>query len=208
MKFLHLQLLFISFVFVLISGCGSGSGDYNGDLNVTPSTLDNGNSTSNVTFTVTYTNSRVTDFQGTPVIINTTVDGLSLDNHTDYFSSSGVLAFTYNNIPANSSIRLQAQMGSIVRSASVVIAASNLSLAQTILNFPLASNIGTLRTTQINGGTPTYSASSSTADITASVLGSTLTVSIANQNNTGIAKTATVTVSDSSGKTATVTINY
>jgi ABC-type Fe3+-hydroxamate transport system substrate-binding protein len=204
MKCLRPKTLLMFVTILLLAGCGGGS---NGNLTVTGSTS-GANNSSSATFVITYANSQVTDYQGLQVQIYTTdsTNGI-LENDTITLTSSGTQTITYTNVPPNSSVTLRAQTSSIVSSATVAIPASVLTVSPT-LNFTTGEAVGSKLSTPISGGVPPYSASSSTADILAGISGNNLTVEIENQNTSGTTETATITIKDDAGNSATVTVNY
>ena len=70
---------------------------------------------------------------------------------------------------------------------------------------------GTPKFVSVSGGVPSYSVSSSTGDISASIVGSTVTLTLTNAvaaPATPVAATATVTVRDSTGATTPITVSY
>ncbi len=204
MKFLFQRVLLMVFLLFLLPGCGGN--DNNGNLTVTPSQSSIGSGNANVSFTVQYSNSQVSDYQGTDVTINTTVDGASIDSHTEKFSSNGILIFSYGPISAGSTVVLKAQVGDIVRSGFLTVTASTLSASPGTLNLT-GTAAGTSLTSTISGGVATYSPVSTTSsNISATVSGTVLTVTKLN-TNTG---TASVVVGDSSSpqQTTTITVTY
>jgi len=204
MKFLFQRVLFMVFLLFLLPGCGGN--DNNGNLTVTPSQSSIGSGNANVSFTVQYSNSQVSDYQGTDVAINATVDGTSIDSHTEKFSSNGILIFSYGPIAAGSTVVLKAQVGDIVRSGFLTVTASTLSATPATLSLTGAAVNSTVSST-ISGGVATYSVvSTSSSNIDATVSGTILTVTKLN-SSTG---TASVIVGDSSSprQTTTLTVTY
>jgi len=117
MKFLQLLFLGVFFIFAL-AGCGNGGGDYNGDLTITTSQVDNKDGTAAVSFKIQYVKSGVTNYAGLYCSIN---DG-SKDSFT--FSSSGIETITYSPVNRGDTVSLKAQVGDIVSSAAVTSTAA------------------------------------------------------------------------------------
>jgi len=202
----------IVFTLLLLTGCGgSGGGNRNGGLTLTTTKSDNGNSTTDVTFALAYANSQVTDYQGLGVAITAALDGVVFDTHTEVFASSGKLNLTYAAIPAGSTLSFIAKVGDLEASTAVFIAASNLSVSPSPVTFTTGAAATTALDALITGGIKPYSVVSDTTDITVTITGASgniLHVVISTANAGATALTATLTVSDSSGKTVLVPVSY
>ena len=203
MKILQ-QTFVVGFLLLVFAGCGSNNGGdyYNGDLTVVPAQAG-----SNASFTIQYTKSGVSNYAGLGCKIHTTINGVLVDSTPVTFSSSGILVKSYDSLNPLDYVRLEAQVGDIVRSASVTIKASDLTLTPTSISIAgLAPKVESPAIT-INGGVTPYSIVSGNSAVgwtKTSV--NTFTVH-KTDSTTG---TTTVTVSDSSSpiKTATLTVTY
>jgi hypothetical protein len=208
MKILRLLTVLNIIAIFSLSGCGNGGGDVHGDLTVTATSSAVTNGTASVSFTITYTRPEGGPYDGLDVEITTTLDGNTIDSGTEVFSSSGSLILTYSGVPAGSIIRLQAKVGDIVRSASLTVASSTLTITPaTDWNFTTGAAAGTSKAGTISGGTAPFTVSSSTTDLTPSIsAGNILTVTLNVAAPGG--QTGTITVRDSSGQTGLVSVSY
>jgi len=180
-----------------------------GDLTVSAASSSVVAGAANVSFTITYTRPEGGPYDGVDLAIRTTLDGAPYSSGTEYLSSSGTVTLTYPGINAGSNIRLQARYGDIVSSASITVASATLIVTPlTDWVFTTTDVIGSSKSGTISGGTPPYSyvSSSTQAEVSGSVSGTVLTVTL-NVVATGL-RTATVTVRDSSGQTALVSVTY
>jgi hypothetical protein len=206
MNFLRLSALLMIITLFLLPGCGSKN--MHGDLTVSAASSAVVAGTANVSFTITYTRPEGGPYDGVDLAINTTLDGVPYFSGTESLSSSGTLTLSYPVISAGSTIRLQARYGDIVSSASITVASATLVVTPlTDFIFATGSAIGSIKSGTISGGTAPYSfVSSSTPNISGTVSGTTLTVTL-NVVATG-GNSATLTVRDSSGQTALVSVTY
>jgi hypothetical protein len=205
MNFLRQSALLMIITLLLLPGCGSK--DVHGDLTVSGSSSAVVAGAANVSFTMTYSRPEGGPYDGVNLAVTTTLDGATYINSTETLSSSGSKILTYNGIPSGSTIRLQAQYGDLISSASVTVANATLTVTpSTNFIFIAAEAIGATRLGTINGGTAPFTATSTTTDISASVSGTVLTVRL-NVVGTGL-RSATVTVKDASGQSVLVPVTY
>jgi hypothetical protein len=208
MKVLHYFVLLVVCTLFLLPGCGSK--DVHGDLNVTATQVDNGDGTSDVSFTITYTRPEGGPYDGVNPTITLFFDGVQQGSSTtEFLSSSGSVILTFGAVPAGT-ITLQAQYGDLVSRDSVTISATALSLNPATLAFAAGALADTNQDALISGGTAPYTATSSTTDLSPIIFfGNTLSV-ILNQvaaPATGL-RTATITVRDISNSAITLNVTY
>jgi hypothetical protein len=183
---------------MVIAGCGggnNGAGGLNGAVTVTGSQLAS-NFSSDVTFTITYTNPLKTDLIGVPINYSVLVDGTLIDQQATNFNNSGILLVTYH-IPkgvAEKSVRCVANSANLIGSTTVTVAAFGaLNVTPSIQTFADTDLVGTVKTYTISGGSGNYSvASSDETLVTALVSGTTVN---ATRAGTG-AGTVNLTVTD------------
>ena len=208
MKVLHYFVLLVVCTLFLLPGCGSK--DVHGDLNVTATQVDNGDGTSDVSFTITYTRPEGGPYDGVNPTITLFFDGVQQGSSTtEFLSSSGTVILTFGAIPAGT-LTLQAQYGDLVSSDSVTISATALSLNPATLAFAAGAVADTNQDALISGGTAPYTATSSTTDLSPIIFsGNTLRVFLnaAAAPATGL-RTATITVRDISNSAITVNVTY
>jgi len=208
MKVLHYFVLLVVCTLFLLPGCGSK--DVHGDLNVTATQVDNGDGTSDVSFTITYTRPEGGPYDGVNPTITLFFDGVQQGSSTtEFLSSSGTVILTFGAVPAGT-ITLQAQYGDLVSSDSVTISATALSLNPATLAFAAGALADTNQDALISGGTAPYSATSSSTDLSPIIFfGNTLRVFLnaAAAPATGL-RTATITVRDISNSAITVNVTY
>ena len=208
MKVLHYFVLLAVCTLFLLPGCGSK--DVHGDLNVTATQVDNGDGTSDVSFTITYTRPEGGPYDGVNPTITLFFDGVQQGSSTtEFLSSSGSVILTFGAVPAGT-ITLQAQYGDLVSRDSVTISATALSLNPATLAFAAGALADTNQDALISGGTAPYTATSSTTDLSPIIFsGNTLRVFLnaAAAPATGL-RTATITVRDISNSAITVNVTY
>jgi len=208
MKVLHYFVLLAVCTLFLLPGCGSK--DVHGDLNVTATQVDNGDGTSDVSFTITYTRPEGGPYDGVNPAITVFFNGAQIGPTTEEFlSSSGTVILTFGAVPAGT-ITLQAQYGDLVSRDSVTISATALSLNPATLAFAAGALADTNQDALISGGTAPYTATSSTTDLSPIIFsGNTLRVFLnaAAAPATGL-RTATITVRDISNSAITVNVTY
>ena len=208
MKVLHYFVLLLVCTLFLLPGCGSK--DVHGDLNVTATQVDNGDGTSDVSFTITYTRPEGGPYDGVNPTITLFFDGVQQGSSTtEFLSSSGSVILTFGAVPAGT-ITLQAQYGDLVSRDSVTISATALSLNPATLAFAAGALADTNQDALISGGTAPYSATSSSTDLSPIIFfGNTLRVFLnaAAAPATGL-RTATITVRDISNSAITVNVTY
>ena len=208
MKVLHYFVLLVVCTLFLLPGCGSK--DVHGDLNVTATQVDNGDGTSDVSFTITYTRPEGGPYDGVNPTITLFFDGVQQGaSTTEFLSSSGTVILTFGAVPAGT-ITLQAQYGDLVSRDSVTISATALSLNPATLAFAAGAVADTNQDALISGGTAPYTATSSTTDLSPIIFfGNTLRVFLnaAAAPATGL-RTATITVRDISNSAITVNVTY
>ena len=208
MNFLRLSAVLMIITLFLLPGCGSK--DMHGDLTVSAASSAVVAGAADVSFTIKYTRPEGGPYDGVDLAIRTTLDGAPYSSGTEYLSSSGTVTLTYPGINAGSNIRLQARYGDIVSSASITVASATLIVTPlTDWVFTAGQPVGSIKSGTISGGTPPYSfvsISSSSPAISGSVSGTVLTVTL-NVVATG-GNSATLTVRDSSGQTALVSVTY
>jgi hypothetical protein len=183
---------------MVIAGCGggnNGAGGLNGAVTVTGSQLAS-NFSSDVTFTITYTNPLKTDLIGVPINYSVLVDGTLIDQQATNFNNSGILLVTYH-IPkgvAEKSVRCVANSANLIGSTTVTVAAFGaLNVTPSIQTFADTDLLGSVKTYTISGGSGNYSVTSSDETlVTALVSGTTI-----NATRTGSgAGTVNLTVTD------------
>jgi len=209
MKVLHYFVLLVVCTLFLLPGCGSK--DVHGDLNVTATQVDNGDGTSDVSFTITYTRPEGGPYDGVNPTITIFFNGVLQPDlsTTEFLSSSGTRFLTFGAVPAGT-ITLQAQYGDLVSRDSVTISATALSLNPATLAFAAGALADTNQDALISGGTAPYSATSSSTDLSPIIFfGNTLRVFLnaAAAPATGL-RTATITVRDISNSAITVNVTY
>ena len=207
MKVLHYFVLLVVCTLFLLPGCGSK--DVHGDLNVTGTQVDNGDGTSDVSFTITYTRPEGGPYDGVNPAITVFFNGAQIGPTTEEFlSSSGTVILTFGAVFPGT-ITLQAQYGDIIRSDSVTVSATALTVSPTALAFTAGSPFNTLLTSTITGGVAPYSATSDTPDLTVVVVGTTLNIrlNLADGLNTGVIP-AIITVRDVAGSETQVNVTY
>jgi hypothetical protein len=207
MNFLRLSAVLMIITLFLLPGCGSK--DMHGDLTVSAASSAVVAGAADVSFTIKYTRPEGGPYDGVDLAIRTTLDGAPYSSGTEYLSSSGTVTLTYPGINAGSNIRLQARYGDIVSSASITVASATLIVTPlTDWIFTAGQAPGSIKSGTISGGTPPYAyVSSSSPNISGSVSGTVLTVTLLNVVATG-GNSATLTVRDSSGQTALVSVTY
>lgn len=210
MKLLRLLSVLMILSLFMLPGCGSGGGDVHGDLNVTGSQVANGNGTSDVSFTITYTRPEGGPYDGVGVAVTIFFDGVQQGpTTTEVLSSSGSVILTFGAVPAGT-LTLEAKFGDIVRSDSVTISPTALSINPATIAFTAGEIAGTSHDALISGGTAPFTATSSTTDLTASIISGTtlrVTLAAAAAPATGL-RTATITVRDSSNNATQVNVTY
>jgi hypothetical protein len=196
------MLRLITLVLILctlgIAGCGGGNNGSTG-LNGAVTVVGTQTATdfsSDVSFTITYTNPLKTDLIGVPINYSVLVNGTLIDQQATNFNNSGILTVTYH-IPkdaAEQSVRCVANSSNLIGSATVTVSAfGTLNVTPSIQTYTATDPVDTVKTYTISGGSGNYSVVSSNPSLV-SVLISGTTIN-ATRVSAG-AGSATITVTD------------
>ncbi|TWJ32776.1 hypothetical protein [Geobacter argillaceus] len=207
-----LRVLTVVIVFT-VQGCGSGDGDLIGSLDMTATKVDDSGGYSHAESTVTYKHP-TKDPTGTEISysenIYTPTIRISSFSQTKKVNSSGAITFISKSVQQGTEpifIDVSAQTGSLTQFKRITIPAiASLSATPTAVAFLVTDAVGTAKTVAISGGISPYSASSSTPNIGVSATGASVSIT----NNvliTGL-RTATITITDSAGKSVNVSVGY
>lgn len=192
-----LKIILIASI-LAIAGCGGGNdgaGGLNGSLTVTGSQVADDYS-SDVTFTITYTNPFKDNLIGVPLNYAVYLDGVVVDNVATNFNNSGILKVTYHfdKTSSRQGLKLVAKVGNLFASNSVVISAfGDLSVTPSSQTFSGSELTGTIKTFAISGGSGNYSVVSSNAALVSVTLSGT---TINAQREADTAGTVNITVTD------------
>ena len=204
-----LSYIAVLFMFVLcLSSCGSSGGDKVGSLTVAASSADNGNGTYNVSALATYTNPTKTDLVGVDINFSVidTLTGTVLNSSTKKTPTNGIIGvnYTVSQQATARGLMVVASTGDLQDSKSVTIPAFGAITANpTTLTFASTDPIGSQKQVSVTGGTLSYNTSSSNNTLaTASVVGSTVTVTRAS----AAVGTVVITINDTAGASTTVSV--
>lgn len=150
----------------LISGCGSGSAGMTGTLNVTGSNVSSTDTTSKVSFTITYTHPTADSVGGLRYTYTLFVDGVQQlgfpveeqmnDNGTGRFTRT--LSWDILKTSATQTVRLVATTDNLTSSDSVTVTALTVLEILPVTDTFLATDaIGTSKVFSISGGSSPYS---------------------------------------------------
>ncbi len=181
-----------------IAGCGggnNGSSGLNGAVTVA-GTQTASNFSSDVSFTITYTNPIKTDLIGVPINYSVLVDGTLIDQQATNFNNSGILTVTYHvpKVAADQSVRCVANSSNLIGSATVTVAAFGaLNVTPSVQIFAATDAVNTIKTYSISGGSGNYTvASSNDALVTVALSGTTVNAT----RVSAAAGNVTITVTD------------
>lgn len=215
MKVLRYVLILLAMcMFTMLQACGSGNTDTSGALTMTlPTIVDNGDGNYIITTTVTYAPPAGKTAQGLVVSLQITDSNGVVYPSTNKPLLSGSNSYFFTvPVPKNQStyFYVRASIGDM--SISTVIGVTPvITISPSAVGFVPTDLAGKSYTLTISGGTAPYSVASSTADISAALSSSVLTIKLANTSSLpGVLTTATVTLTDSSATplTKTVTVTY
>ena len=213
MKRKLILILLSLFILAGLYACGNGDGDLIGSLTMSSALVNDTGGYYHATSTATYTHP-TKDPVGTEITyseyIYTPTQLLSNYVTTKKVSSSGTVTFTTGIVQQGTEpvfIDLRTQTGALTQYQLLVVPqVGALSVTPTAIPYQTTDPIGTAKTVTIAGGVSPYTASSSTPDLGVSVSGTSVTIT----NNVIVTGTrsATITIVDSSGKSATVLVGY
>ncbi len=183
-----------------IAGCGGGndgSVGLNGAVTVV-GTQTAGNFSSNVSFTIQYTNPLKTDMIGVPINYSVMVDGVLIDQVATNFNNSGILTVTYPVAKdvGERNVYCVANSSNLIGSASVIVSAFGaLNVTPSSQTFADTDLVNTVKTYAVSGGSGNYAVASSDANlVSVSLSGTTVN---ATRVSAG-AGNVTITVTDTS----------
>ncbi len=203
----------ISFVVMLcmvtVAGCGGGNdgaGGLNGSLSVT-GTQATADESSDVTFTIKYTNPLKTDLIGVPINFTVMVDGVMIDQQATNFNNSGVYIKTYSirKAGAEQAVYCIANTANLIASDTVKVSAvGTMEITPITATFASTDDIGSTKEYTISGGLKPYAYEviQSTPGLVGVATGaSTVTLTRASTE----AGTVTINVTDDLGTTVSAT---
>ncbi len=207
-----LHVLTVVIVFT-VQGCGSGDSELIGSLDMTATKVDDSGGYSHAESTVTYKHP-TKDPTGTEISysenIYTPTIRISSSSQTKKVNSSGAITFISKSVQQGTEpifIDVSAQTGSLTQFKRITIPAiASLSVTPSAIAFLVTDAVGTAKTVTISGGISPYSVSSNSSNIGVAVNAATATIT----NNVVITGTrsATITITDGAGKSATVLVGY
>lgn len=194
----NLLKLILTVSILVFAGCGggnNGAGGLNGSLTVEASQAEDDYS-SDVSFTITYTNPFRDDLIGVPLNYAVYLDGVVVDNVATNFNNSGKLKVTYSvdKTSSRQSLKLVAKVGNLYASNAVTVSAfGDLNVTPSFQTFSETELTGTIKTFTISGGSGNYSvASSNAALVSVTLTGTTINA----QREADTAGTVNITVTD------------
>jgi hypothetical protein len=155
-------LVVCSLLFVV--GCGgSGSAGKVGTINVTGSTTSSTDTTSNVAFTITYTNPYAISVGGLEYSYSVYLDGVPQGTFTDNMNDNGTNTFTetisfpIDKTASAQTVRFVASTDNLKSSDSVTVAAlGTLEITPLSATFAATDAIGSTKTFTVSGGVKPY----------------------------------------------------
>lgn len=221
MKALRCLAVFISlFIIMMMQGCGGGgTSDTAGSLTMTDATsTDNKDGTFSVATAVTYAPPAGKSAQG--VVITTTASdsfGVVITDKATLTSGSNTVKYSFliaQHVGFSNRVSIESSIGGMTASVGVTIPAFVVPIlvSPTSVAFAVTDTATSVKTVAVSGGTPPYSVSSSVpADISATISGSSLSITLLNAAVLpGTSSSATVTVTDSAAtaQTKAITVSY
>jgi len=200
----------------LLQSCGSGSkSDTGGSLTLSsPTITNNTDGTYSVTTTATYIPPAGKVPNGVVIKISETENGVLGSSFEDTLTDSNAVIRTFvvvQSTQASKQVVVTASIGDMTSSVLAIVPALA-TVSATPVQFLSSDPAGTPRITTISGGIAPYTlVAVSTADISASLNGTTLTVTnlvAPAVGATPVATPATVSVNDSIGNTSNVQVVY
>ena len=219
MKYLHAIVKVVLMLLLLTGLSGCGTDELRGKLELTSvtATQNAGQASYSTAFSFTYTDVKEvlpsTEFTITETLINMS-DGSVLwsSSNTQKMSSLGGTSFTFNGgrpvIPQIAGVAqlyvVRVQVGDLVGQKSATIQAlSPLAVSPNIVTFAATDAVASTKTVSISGGVAPFAAAANNALVTAAVSGNTLTIS---RSDAGVGGVSTITVTDSQGNVANVSV--
>ena len=212
------RFIFMVFGLALLAGCGSGSGATNGTLTVNPITAtDLTGGAYSVMTTAVYTpasgatvlpNTEIS-YTATFVSNNTVIDSRSAKLSSDATGTVTIVPWKVTQLAYPVDITITATTGGLSSTQIARIpAVSPMTVTPQAVSFVSTSTAGAALTVAVSGGISPYAVSSATpADISATISGTTVTLT--KLTASGVTQTTTtVTVTDANGNQQTVNVGY
>ncbi len=203
---LRLFLTMCFYLFILsIAGCGNGGGEgLNGAVTVTGSQA-TANSSSDVSFLVSYTNPTETNLIGVKIDYSVSLNGVVFDSgsfNTNNSGSTTLGPYSVQKTSTEQKVRCSASSANLNGNAVVTIAALGaLSVSPATQTFTSTQDVNSTTTFTITGGSSPYNVTSSNTGLV-SVTTSGTTVIATRQSSA--AGSVTITVTDSAGSSVDV----
>ena len=214
MKSLRLAtLILMSLATMILQSCGNGN-NTNGTLTIsTPTVVGPTGGLYTISETITYTPPAGTVPNGVEVdvTINNPNNTPSATTQKQTLNSSGAFTITDTALQGADSVvySVSATTGGLISSVSTILAGiTPLNATPSPIVFASTDLAGTVKTSTIAGGISPYAVTgNSSADLIATIAGSTL--SVTKTSLTGaVQKTATITVTDAAGSTIPIIVIY